>query len=126
MLKIFSYGTLQYKQVQHDLFGRELQGVKDSLVGFKLGQIKNSNKIAVELSGEETHLLAINTGNMDDSVSGMVFDISDDELRRADAYEAPDYKRINVKLRSGLTAWLYVAVAKDFKPLESLEMLSLP
>ncbi|WP_225316911.1 gamma-glutamylcyclotransferase [Legionella longbeachae] len=38
----------------------------------------------------------------------MVFDVSKEELERADEYEVEDYKRIQVKLASGLSAWVYV------------------
>ena len=44
----------------------------------------------------------------DDSVAGMVFQISEDELAAADRYEVADYKRVAVTLASGLTAWVYV------------------
>ncbi len=37
-----------------------------------------------------------------------MFDVSVDELKRADAYEVADYKRIAVKLDSGISAWVYV------------------
>lgn len=36
--------------------------------------------------------------------------MSSDELRQADSYEVSDYKRIQVKLDSGVSAWVYVHV----------------
>lgn len=38
----------------------------------------------------------------------MVFEVSSDELKQADEYEKPNYKRISVKLSSGIDAWVYV------------------
>ena len=107
-VKIFSYGTLQYKHVQLGLFGRVLKGTKDLLLGFRLDQIKNSNQNSVELSGEETHYLAVYTGDEHETIRGMVYELTTDEMKQADAYECPDYKRINVKLRSGFTVWLFL------------------
>jgi hypothetical protein len=40
----------------------------------------------------------------------MVFKVSLAELHQADQYEVADYKRIQVRLRSGLFAWVYVSV----------------
>ena len=38
----------------------------------------------------------------------MVFEITEAELAGADAYEVSDYKRILVRLKSGVEAWVYV------------------
>jgi hypothetical protein len=38
----------------------------------------------------------------------MVFEISEEELQRADAYEVAEYKRITARLKSGLDAFVYV------------------
>ena len=46
--------------------------------------------------------------NLDDAVAGKVFTITAAELEAADRYEVSDYKRVDVTLRSGLTAWVYV------------------
>ncbi|MEJ0097043.1 MAG: gamma-glutamylcyclotransferase [Bauldia sp.] len=43
-----------------------------------------------------------------DEVSGTVFTITEAELVAADEYEVADYKRIQVRLRSGIEAWVYV------------------
>jgi hypothetical protein len=36
------------------------------------------------------------------------FSITHAELLRADAYEADDYKRVEVRLKSGRQAWVYI------------------
>jgi hypothetical protein len=41
-------------------------------------------------------------------VPGTLFLITEAELAAADAYEVSDYKRIEVSLRSGRRAWVYV------------------
>jgi len=38
--KLFSYGTLQMESVQKETFGRELNGIKDSLIGYVLSEVK--------------------------------------------------------------------------------------
>jgi gamma-glutamylcyclotransferase (GGCT)/AIG2-like uncharacterized protein YtfP len=43
-----------------------------------------------------------------DEVAGKVFFISAEELAAADSYEVSDYKRIEVGLKSGAQAWVYV------------------
>jgi gamma-glutamylcyclotransferase (GGCT)/AIG2-like uncharacterized protein YtfP len=44
-------------------------------------------------------------------VDGTVFAISATELAAADDYEVDDYRRIEVPLRSGEHAWVYVFAA---------------
>jgi hypothetical protein len=48
------------------------------------------------------------TGKPGDIVVGMVFHVSDAELRNADTYEVAAYKRIAVTLTSGTRAWVYI------------------
>jgi hypothetical protein len=40
----------------------------------------------------------------------MVFDITSDELAKADKYEVADCKRVSANLMSGAAAWVYVSV----------------
>ncbi len=53
----------------------------------------------------------------EDEVSGTLFEISDDELEKADRYEEPasDY-RVEVTLRSGRRAWIYTHRPKEKCP----------
>lgn len=111
--KLFSYGTLQYETVQLANFGRKLEGVKDQLPGFKLSMIEITEPQVIATSGEAFHPIVTYTGNLKDYVDGMVFDISREELNRADFYEVSDYKRIKVKLVSGISAWVYVQKVTD-------------
>jgi gamma-glutamylcyclotransferase (GGCT)/AIG2-like uncharacterized protein YtfP len=40
-------------------------------------------------------------------VKGTVFTVTDDQLARTDDYEVDAYRRVEVPLRSGRTAWVY-------------------
>ena len=48
------------------------------------------------------------TGRDTDGVAGTVFEVTADELQRADRYEVAAYRRVSVTLRSGRQAWVYV------------------
>jgi gamma-glutamylcyclotransferase (GGCT)/AIG2-like uncharacterized protein YtfP len=41
-------------------------------------------------------------------VTGMVFEITAEELTAADRYEVAQYSRVEVTLKSGVQAWVYV------------------
>jgi gamma-glutamylcyclotransferase (GGCT)/AIG2-like uncharacterized protein YtfP len=106
--KLFSYGTLRFESVQIANFGRLLQGSDDVLLGFELSTIEIKNEEVIETSGVNEHPIVSYTGNDNNTVKGMVFNISRDELEQADQYEVEDYKRVLVTLASGVDAWVYV------------------
>lgn len=106
--KLFSYGTLQYETVQFANFGRKLEGNWDDLPGFELSMLEITDPDVIATSGETFHPIITYTGKATDRVNGMVFEISMEELKRADSYEVSDYKRIEVQLASGVSAWVYV------------------
>lgn len=96
---LFSYGTLQHKDVQIATFGRELAGREDSLPGYVR---------AISESGEVLYFNIEPTSRPEDTVSGTLFEITDQELAAADRYEKDrHYRRIFVTLRSGVQAWVY-------------------
>jgi gamma-glutamylcyclotransferase (GGCT)/AIG2-like uncharacterized protein YtfP len=107
--RLFSYGTLRQTEVQVATFGRTVQGAPDALPGYRLEMLTISNPDVVGVSGSAQHPVAIPTGSPADTVPGMVFEVTAEELASADAYEDADYRRIPVVLASGLQAWLYVA-----------------
>jgi gamma-glutamylcyclotransferase (GGCT)/AIG2-like uncharacterized protein YtfP len=107
---LFSYGTLQKDKVQMELFGRLLQGHKDVLQGYQLSTIEIKDESVLVKSEQPYHLIALLTNDTADTIEGIVFAISKEELLLADKYETADYKRIKVKLQSGTKAWVYVAV----------------
>ncbi len=105
---LFSYGTLQYKKVQIETFGRELQGIKDKLIGYKVSMIKINNQDVISKSEESEHPIIEYTGNKKDIVKGVLFNINDEELIKADSYEVKEYERISVILESGEKGWVYI------------------
>jgi hypothetical protein len=107
---LFSYGTLQDKAVQLASFGRELTGSADALPGYSTSLLAIRDQTVVEKSGRSHHAIAERSGNLSDEVRGMVFRITPDELLAADRYEVSDYTRVQVMLKSGLQAWVYVRV----------------
>lgn len=106
--KLFYYGTLQYEAVQPTNFGRKRARTMDTLSKFELSKLKITDANVITTSGEDVHPMVVYTGEDPNKVKGMVFDVSRDELRQADSYEVSDYKRIIVKLESGVAAWVYV------------------
>jgi hypothetical protein len=105
---VFSYGTLRLPQVQQANYGRALDGVPDSLPGFRLDLVAITNPEVVAVSGIAEHPVAVRTDNAADSVDGTRFALTSAELAATDVYEAADYVRVPVTLTSGTTAWLYV------------------
>jgi gamma-glutamylcyclotransferase (GGCT)/AIG2-like uncharacterized protein YtfP len=105
---LFSYGTLQQRDVQLATFGRELIGSKDQLIGFHQSMIAIEDAEVVKTSGKTHHPIIRQTQLADDRVDGTVFEVTDEELANADKYEVADYKRVAAPLASGRTAWVYV------------------
>lgn len=106
---LFSYGTLRESGVQNDLFGRRLAGSPDRLTGFRLNDIKITDRGFIASGGDERQQTLIETRDSRDAVEGTVFEITYDELLRADEYEPAEYRRAEVMLDSGKEAWVYMA-----------------
>lgn len=105
---LFSYGTLQHKDVQIENYGRTLEGEADQLTGYALSMIEITDPAVIALSGASQHPMVKYTGKSTDTVGGMVFEITAAELKRTDEYEVEDYKRVEVILASGKKAWVYI------------------
>jgi gamma-glutamylcyclotransferase (GGCT)/AIG2-like uncharacterized protein YtfP len=105
---LFSYGTLQTRAVQLANFGRELTGRPDAIPGYARTMVAIRDPEVVRLSGETHHPIVAESHNPADEVAGMVFEITPQELAAADSYEVSNYKRVSVRLRSGVDAWVYV------------------
>ncbi len=106
---LFSYGTLQLEKVQLESFDRLLNGYPDTLRGYTLEQLEITDQEVLAKSKKQYHPIAVKTGNTDDIVEGMVFEITDEELQQADAYEVDDYQRVSEEFESGKKAWIYVS-----------------
>lgn len=105
---LFSYGTLQLKEVQLANYGRELDGSPDALAGYRMIVLPDRDPHAVRISGTKTHFVVRRTGNPEDRVAGMVYWLTDEELAATDRYEGSDYGRAELELESGRRALVYV------------------
>ncbi|MDR3375152.1 MAG: gamma-glutamylcyclotransferase [Ancalomicrobiaceae bacterium] len=107
-INLFSYGTLQLDSVQLSSFGRLLEGADDAMPGWRKDWLEITDPDVLKTSGERFHPVVSPSANAADAVAGKVFRITPAELEAADRYEVADYKRIEVALQSGITAWVYV------------------
>jgi|SRR5689334_10299600 len=105
---LFSYGTLREADVQRSTFGRLLEGWPDELVGFELTVFRVADPEFVAKSGRADHAMVRESGSDADRIRGVVFDVTDDELARADHYEPAGYKRVRARVASGKEVWVYV------------------
>ncbi len=96
---LFAYGTLQDESVQTTYLLRSLTGIPDRLSKYKI-----SDKKVADAYPNVTF-----TGNPEDSVGGMAYLLTHEELLLADDYEGQAYKRIEVELSSGKKAWVYLS-----------------
>lgn len=105
---LFSYGTLQRREVQLATYGRLLEGEPDALLGYRLETLPDRDPDAVRISGTKTHMVVRETGDPADRVPGVVFLLSAEELAATDGYEGSDYSRAELTLESGRRAFVYV------------------
>jgi len=106
---LFSYGTLQQQDVQLATFGRALVGEKDVLVGYEPSLVRIDDPAVAARLHKTHHDNVTPTGDDWSSVQGTALAVTDEELAKADAYEAPfAYQRILVTLGSGQQAWVYL------------------
>ena len=109
MPKLFSYGTLQQKNVQLANFGRELTGQQDILPGYVVGEVEITDERVLRESGKAFHPILRLSGNLTDEVAGTVFELIAAELAQADDYEVDAYVRVKATLKSGIECWIYAA-----------------
>jgi gamma-glutamylcyclotransferase (GGCT)/AIG2-like uncharacterized protein YtfP len=105
---LFSYGTLRDESVQQAVFGRAMKGILDAIVGYRLASVTITDPSAIAISGKTVHHILEPTGQESDQIEGTLFQLTAKDLQLADAYEDKAYKRVQVRLRSGLDAWVYV------------------
>ncbi|MCT9820672.1 gamma-glutamylcyclotransferase [Microbacterium sp. W1N] len=105
---LFTYGTLQFAEVQLDTFGRILAGEADQLPGYTIDYVEIEDQRVVDVSGLSVHPVLRHTGSAVDKVVGRVLHLTAAELDAADEYEVALYRRVSVTLASGRTAWVYV------------------
>ena len=103
MEQLFSYGTLQSKEIQMQVFNKLLTGTPDQLLGYKLKDLKIEEEFGIE-----DYFVAIPSENLSDSIDGIVYDISELDLAKADQFESNAYQRTKITLKSGTIAWIYI------------------
>jgi hypothetical protein len=108
MPNLFSYGTLQKEQVQIETFGRLLQGAKEVLTGYNLKMLEITDPEVLRKSNQKYHPILEFSGNGEDEVEGILFEVTDEEILQADEYEVDDYKRIETVFKSGKNGFIYV------------------
>ncbi|MBT9605704.1 gamma-glutamylcyclotransferase family protein [Microbacterium sp.] len=105
---LFTYGTLQLPDVQLDTFGRLIPGEDDVLPGYRLEWTDIDDERVAQLSGLDAHPILRRTDDPRDRVFGRVLELTPEELDAADEYEVSLYRRVSVRLASGIHAWVYV------------------
>lgn len=108
MPNLFSYGTLQKEQVQMETFGRILQGEKDILIGYILKMVEITDPEVLRKSNQKYHPILDFSGNIEDEVEGILFEVTNEEILQADEYEVDNYKRIETIFKSGKKGFIYV------------------
>ena len=109
--RLFSYGTLRLPAVQLATFGRLLEGRPDAILGYRVEQLTITDPYVLATSGQEQHPVLVAADDPTAAVEGSVLELTAEELQAADEYEVDDYTRVAAPLRSGGTAWAYVATA---------------
>ncbi|MFV7235985.1 MULTISPECIES: gamma-glutamylcyclotransferase family protein [Flavobacterium] len=104
MEKLFAYGSLQNEDIQKDLFGRILEGTPETLIGYVVKEIQIEEEF-----GLVHYPIIMETHKPEDTINGILYSISSQELRQTDLYEGLHYKRVEVHLQSNLKAWAYSA-----------------
>ena len=103
MVNLFAYGTLKDIDVQQDIFGRILKGTPASLIGYTITKIEIEEEF-----GMETYPIITATEDPKDIISGLLYELTDEEILLADTYEGLHYKRAEVTLESNEKAWAYI------------------
>lgn len=95
--------------MQRALFGRVLEGTADVLKGYRVETIEINDEAFLSRGENKFQSTVVKSTDPNDSISGTVFGITEEELHAADGYEPANYKRIHVTLGSGNKAWIYTA-----------------
>jgi gamma-glutamylcyclotransferase (GGCT)/AIG2-like uncharacterized protein YtfP len=103
MEQIFSYGTLRSKEIQMKVFNKILTGTPDQIIGYKIKDLQIEEEF-----GMEDYFVATPSENPSDTIDGIVFNVTSADLTKADLFESNAYKRTQITLKSGITAWIYL------------------
>ncbi|MTH15713.1 gamma-glutamylcyclotransferase family protein [Flavobacterium sp. LC2016-01] len=103
MEQLFSYGTLRSKQIQMQVFNKVLTGTPDKLLGYKLKSLQIEEEF-----GMADYVVAVASENPSEIIHGVVFNVTLADLAKVDLFESNAYKRVQVTLKSGTVAWIYM------------------
>ncbi|KAF2332611.1 gamma-glutamylcyclotransferase family protein [Flavobacterium daemonense] len=103
MEKLFSYGTLRSKQIQMQVFNKVLTGTADQLLGYKLKSLQIEEEF-----GMADYVVAVASENPSEIIHGVVFNVTVADLAKVDLFESNAYRRVQVTLKSGTVAWIYM------------------
>ncbi|MDQ6470918.1 gamma-glutamylcyclotransferase family protein [Flavobacterium sp. LHD-80] len=103
MEQLFSYGTLRSKQIQMQVFNKVLTGTADKLLGYKLKSLQIEEEF-----GMADYVVAVASENPSEIIHGVVFNVTLADLAKVDLFESNAYKRVQVTLKSGTVAWIYM------------------
>ncbi|KQR90658.1 UDP-N-acetylmuramate--alanine ligase [Microbacterium sp. Leaf347] len=106
---VFSYGTLQQRGVQLEVFGRAPDGEPDLLPGYTVDYLEVLDTRGRGSARVSVHPVVRPTGSLGDKVTGLAYALTPAEVDAADEYESPLYRRVPARLSSGRTAWVYVS-----------------
>jgi gamma-glutamylcyclotransferase (GGCT)/AIG2-like uncharacterized protein YtfP len=95
--KLFVYGTLNNPAKQQELFGRVIGGTADALSGYATETIVDG--------GAAYHAAVRHDGA---EIQGRVLEVTTADLASADAWEGDSYNREQLRLKSGVIAWVYL------------------
>jgi gamma-glutamylcyclotransferase (GGCT)/AIG2-like uncharacterized protein YtfP len=104
METLFAYGSLREEEVQKTVFGRILKGIPEKLEGYAVKIIEIEEEF-----GLEEYPIIVPSENTNDSIEGILFELTMEELSLSDTYEGNSYTRIQVQLRSSKVVWVYSA-----------------
>lgn len=93
---LFIYGTSLDRGVQEKVFGRYQEGTDDIL--------EHHKRIPAFVEGQQYFTVI---PHKDMEVRGKVLSLTEQELKKIDMYEEPEYKRKRILLKSGTEAWIY-------------------
>ncbi len=83
-------------------------GKKDVLSGYELNMLEITDPEVLRKSGQKYHPVLEFSGNADDEIEGVLFEVTEAEILQADEYEVDDYQRIETVFKSGNKGFIYV------------------
>ena len=75
----------------------------------EIKKIKITDKNVLAKSNIAYHPIAIKSESKSDTIEGVIFEITEEELLETDKYEVTAYKRVLETFESGKKAWVYVS-----------------